>query len=160
MKVLEEERCHQAVGGVNFDEAKVKFGLLNFTSANLGLPTATPAIGPAGQTGVFISYITAQIIGNDVTLNAPVFFRPTVLIPGTGDSVVSLMKSEYNLFPGDPNRRLTIQEFQAIVLLHEFGHSTGALADEGLPGSPNYNQALARQNTLTVLHECFPQLLQ
>jgi hypothetical protein len=89
--------------------------------------------------------------GFKTELNANAFFDPT-LVPGvnadgtpTTKNLLLTMANNYGL----DYSKLSVSDFQTIILLHELGHSLGVLPDDADSG----NQS--GKNTQTVVDKCF-----
>ncbi len=88
------------------------------------------------------------------------FFDPTNVtahrLDGTTQSVNLLNDFNQELSRRNIGVTLTVTQFQALILLHEFGHVVGNFPDERQE-FPNPQQAFQQSmnNSMTIIHNCF-----
>jgi RHS repeat-associated protein len=148
---LDSQQCAEALGAVNGEAAKNVLNRVGLALASLGSATATPVPPPPGAppgTYYQFTYQGAQTNGTTVTLNSDVFFDPTKPIGDTALSVLDVVQREFGL------KSLTVDQFQAFVLLHELGHIENSLPTEFRPDG-SYDLALGHDNSLKVFKNCF-----
>jgi hypothetical protein len=154
-ELLNDQDCAEALGGVNGEDAKMRLRMVNITQQTTGFPgfgpaTANPIPAPPGAPAgscFDISWTGARTNGTSIVLNTPVFFGATNVVGTTGKDLLFWVGQQFT-------HAFTVEQFQALILLHELGHVLSGLPGDLFPnGTGNLIQSNA--NSEKVIEKCF-----
>lgn len=150
---LGRKTCYEALGFEDAASAKAAFKAIEQKTADLGIILGAEILSPDGGESYDVRFVAARTVGGIIYLNENAWDSADQLIAGTPISITDFLSNKLGL-----DRVLSLEEFQAIMLTHEFGHIRNAIPSDATIDSNGvwvYDTAKSLINTKTIFDKCF-----